>query len=319
LLYSTKTEPLPHSPWHSPAHTDSAIAACLLLFAAAITTATAAETPNWRLALNGGAVKQFESSLDTGGDFDVDRYFMRFSATRNIGSAWNAGVSLGYGESRYGFSDGSLVDGGDPWDRIREFRVNLPIRYRADNNWSFVGIPSLRYSGEKGADTSDSQKWGVLAAAAYRFSDRLTIGPGFGVFSEIEDGTDFFPIVLIDWKITDTLSLKSGRGLAASRGPGLSLSWTPMQDWRFSVEGRYEKSRFRLDDTGSVPNGVGQDRSIPVALAATYMPDPNLELTLLVGGEFAGELRLEDANGNALAESDYDTAPFAGALVKIGF
>ena len=92
-----------------------------------------------------------------------------------------------------------------------------------------------------------------------------------------------------------------------------------MQKWRFSLEGRYEKTRFRLDDAGSVPGGVGQDRSIPVALAAIYMPAPDLELSLLGGAEFSGELSLEDANGNLLAESDYDTAPFAGALVRLRF
>lgn len=299
--------------------TGSAVAACLLLCATTVTSAQAAEAPNWRLTLDGGAVKQFESSLDTGGDFDVDRYFFRFSATRDVGDAWNAGISLGYGESRYGFSGSSGFGGIDPWSRIRGFRISTPIRYRADNNWSFVGIPSLRFSGESGADSSDSQKWGVLAAAAYRVSDRLTIGPGVGVFSGIEDDTDFFPIVLVDWKISDTLSLKTGRGLAASRGPGLSLSWIPMQRWRFSLEGRYEKTRFRLDDGGLVPSGVGQDRSIPIALTATYMPGPDLELSLLGGMEFAGELRLEDASGNRLVESDYDSAPFAGALVKVRF
>lgn len=297
--------------------TGPAVAGCLLLCATA--AATAAQAPDWRLTLDGGAVKQFESSIDTGGDFDVDRYFVRFSATRDVGSAWNAGISLGYGDGRYRFSGSSGFGGVDPWSRIRDFRVSIPIRYRADNNWSYVGIPSLRYSGESGADTSDSQKWGVLVAAAYRVSDRLTIGPGFGVFSEIEDDTDFFPIVLVDWKISDTLSLKTGRGLAASRGPGLSLSWTPIQRWRFSLDGRYEKTRFRLDDGGRVPSGVGQDRSIPIALTATYMPGPDLEFSLLGGMEFAGELQLEDASGNRLAKSDYDSAPFAGALVKVRF
>jgi len=32
---------------------------------------------------------------------------------------------------------------------------------------------------------------GLLAAATYRVNDRLSIGPGFGVFSELEDETDW--------------------------------------------------------------------------------------------------------------------------------
>jgi hypothetical protein len=273
----------------------------------------------WRLALDAGAVKQFESGLDSGGDFDVSRFYLRFSATRDIGSAWNAGVSLGYGESRYAFSGDSGLGAADPWDNIREARISVPVRYRANNGWTFVGIPSLRFSGESGASSSDSTRWGLLAAAAYRFNDRLTIGPGLGVFSEIEDSTDVFPLVLIDWKITDSVSLRTGRGLAASRGPGISLVWTPAQDWRLSLDARYEKTRFRLDDSGPVPDGVGQDRSIPISLSATYLAATDWELTLLGGVELEGQLRLEDADGNRLAETDYDSAPFAGAIFRFRF
>ncbi len=139
------------------------------------------------------------------------------------------------------------------------------------------------------------------------------------MFSGIDDDTDVFPILLVDWQISDTVSLTTGRGLAASRGPGLSLSWTPTQRWRFSLEGRHEKTRFRLDDEGPAPGGLGQDRSIPVALAATYLPNPDVELSLLGGLEFYGELRVEDAGGNRLYQSGYDNALFAGALLKLRF
>jgi hypothetical protein len=226
---------------------------------------------------------------------------------------------LGFGENRYGFSGYSGFGLLDPWGNIRQLRISIPIRYRSGNNWTYIGIPSLRYFGESGASASDSQQWGVLAAAAYRFSDRLTIGPGLGVFTDIEDSTDLFPIVFVDWKITDTLSLNTGRGLAATRGPGVALNWTPTSNWRFGLEARYEKMRFRLDDDGSIPSGVGQDRSVPVALAATYSPSSDVELTLLGGVEFAGELRLEDSDGNRLDDSDYDSAPFAGAVARIKF
>jgi len=296
------------------------VRASLLLWATGVLTAAASgRSSDWQVTLDAGAAKQFESSLDTGGDFDVDRYFFRFGATRNIGKAWNAGISLGYGEDRYEFSGSSGFGDSDPWSRIRVFRAGIPISYRAENNWSFFGIPSLRYAGEDGANWSDSQQWGLLAAAAYRFSDRLTIGPGFGAFSEIEDSTSFFPILFIDWQISETVALTTGRGLAASRGPGVSLNWTPTHRWRFSLEGRYEKTRFRLDDKGPFPGGVGQDQSIPVALAATYTAIRDVELSLLGGVEFAGKLRLEDSTGDRLTESDYGAAPFAGAVVKVKF
>ena len=37
----------------------------------------------------------------------------------------------------------------------------------------------------------------MLGGAAYRFSDRLSIGPGLGIFSDIEDDADLFPILRV--------------------------------------------------------------------------------------------------------------------------
>jgi outer membrane receptor protein involved in Fe transport len=231
----------------------------------------------------------------------------------------NAGLSLGYGERKYQFSGNQGFAASKPWGTLRELQISLPLRYRGEGDWSYFGIPSLRYNGEKGADSSDSQQWGLLAGAAYRVSDKLSIGPGLGVFSELESGTEVFPILLINWKINDALSLETGSGLAASRGPGLALRWTAASDWSFTLAARYEKTRFRLDKDGPVPNGVGQDKAFPVGLTASYRPDPRFEISLIGGADFAGNLRLEDANGDKLDGSDYEIAPFAGLFATAKF
>ena len=80
--------------------------------------------------------------------------------------------------------------------------------------------------------------------AGWRFSDRLTLGPGFGWFSEVGGGNNAFPIIVIDWKITDRLSLQTGKGLAASQGPGLTMSYALGSRWSVSAMARYEKTRF---------------------------------------------------------------------------
>ncbi len=272
----------------------------------------------WKLQADAGYVNQFESSLDTGGDFEADRYFLRLGLSRRLGNAWNAGIAVGYGEADYEFSGPGGFAGMDPWGKVRELRVSAPLRYRADNDWSFIAIPTLRYYEESGADGSGRQL-GLLAAGAYRVSERLTIGPGFGVFSGLEESTDFFPILFIDWQIADDWRLETGKGLASSRGPGISLKWQPTAQWSFSLAARYEKTRFRLDDSGIAAGGVGQDKSVPVGLSATYAAGSDVNFTLLGGVELAGSLELEDRNGNLLAESDYDPAPFVGLLLNATF
>ncbi len=299
-----------------PARRLAALLASVLL---ALATSVEAGPPagnEWRLKLDAGALHQFDASLDDGGDFDIDRYYLRLGASRGFGPSANAGIALGYGESRYDFSGGGF-GGSEPWGKIRELRFSLPLSYRPEGNWSYFAIPSLSYQGEPGAKRSKSDRWGLLGGAAYRFSERLSIGPGLGAFSDIEDDTDLFPILLLDWKIRDDLRLETGRGLAASRGPGLTLRWTPLTRWEFSLSARYEKTRFRLDKDGIVSNGVGQDKSLPLAVAASYQPNRQVELSLLAGADFAGNLRLENADGQRLESSDYDTAPFVGLLFTL--
>ena len=107
------------------------------------------------------------------------------------------------GEDRYDFSGAVGFGGLDPWGRIREVRVSAPIRYVANQHWTVFAIPSLRFNAESGASLGDGQTGGLLTGVSYRVSDSLSIGPGLGAFTEIEDDASFFPILLIDWAITD--------------------------------------------------------------------------------------------------------------------
>jgi hypothetical protein len=292
---------------------------------ATVTTTAAGAAPGPRdqdalqWTLQGGAVYQAESSLDSGGDVSVGRYFASVGAARVVDGRWRVGVSLEYGEDRYDFSGTAGFGGLDPWGDIRELRVSLPVQYFADENWTLYAIPSLRSNAESGASLDDGRNGGLLAGALYRVSDRLSIGPGFGAFSEIEDDASFFPILLVDWKITDSLSLETGGGFAASRGPGLQLRWRHSPRWQFAFGARYEKTRFRLDDSGPAPDGVGEDKAVPLFALAEFTLAPDLKLSLVGGAEVGAELRLEDSSGNRVSSSDLSTAPFFGATLQARF
>lgn len=269
----------------------------------------------WRIGLDAGGVHRFNADLDDGGSFDRTTWIMRFSATRAWTPSLRAGLSLSYEHDRYGFD----MAGEEPWGNIRTLGISLPVTYRPGGNWSVFALPRLRYSAETDADLGDGREAGLLAGASYRVNERLSIGPGLGVFSELGSGTDVFPILLVNWQMTDTLSLETGRGLAASRGPGLTLRWAPAGDWSFGLGARYEKRRFRLDDEDAAPGGIGMDKAVPVALTATWKPAPRVELNLLAGAELGGNLRVETDSGRRLVSEDYDTAAFAGAVLSMKF
>jgi hypothetical protein len=270
----------------------------------------------WNWEIQGGAAYQSDAGLNTGGEVNVSGAYASVSTSRRFGDGTRVGLSLGYGEDRYDFSGTNGFGGLDPWRRIRQATLSASVFHELDDQWTLYGIPSLRFNAEQGASLDDGLTVGLLAGASYRFSDSLTIGPGFGVFSEIEDDVSFFPILIVDWKITDNLSLETGRGFAASRGPGLQLRWRYSPDWEFAVGGRYEKNRFRLKDQGAAAGGVGEDSGVPLFVAAQYAVSSRISLNLIGGVETATEFRLEDAKGNPVARSDADTAPFVGATIR---
>ena len=81
----------------------------------------------------------------------------------------------------------------------------------------------------------------------------------------------------------------------------------------------YRSTRFRLSYSGPVPNGVGEERGVPVFLRATRDFGPALSLHLYAGVVAGGELRVEDPSGNLLRKDDFDPQPFLAATFVARF
>jgi hypothetical protein len=274
------------------------------------------QTSPFLFTVEGGGVHQTEVDLsDSSGGFAVDRAFFGTSVDFGWSMRDSIGISVGGGKSSYEFNDKSLFGGGDPWGKVEDARISLTWRSGFSDNGSFFLIPTMRFDGESG--TSDDTTYGLYTAAAWRLSDALTIGPGLGMMSRLEDSTRFFPILAIDWDITGRWNLSTGSGLAASRGPGLTLNYRLNDDWSLGVSGRYEDVEFRLDDKGPHPDGVGRDLSLPLVFLATLKPNPKLTFSVFTGVELFGTLKLKDPTGKVVEESDYDPAPVFGATFRI--
>ncbi|MBT8347335.1 MAG: TonB-dependent receptor [Desulfofustis sp.] len=275
----------------------------------------------WSYFTRGGAVYQFDADIEDDATFNVTRFNLEVGA----GYRWNrqdsVGLALGYTYNGYSFSSGKepgpFAD--KPWDDIHSLSLGVPMRYGLNSDWSTFFIPSVRFTGDGDADVGDTMTGGLLGGFAYRFGDRLTIGPGIGVFSQLEESATVIPILIVDWKITDKLSLETGRGQAATLGPGLTLNYRANERWSVAVGGRYEKLRFRLDSNGGNPDGIGEDSSFPLFASVTHRFNPKSSLSLVGGVELGGELRQEDEDGNRIASENYDAAPFLGLTFGVSF
>ncbi|MEM9912347.1 MAG: hypothetical protein AAF922_16345 [Pseudomonadota bacterium] len=269
----------------------------------------------WVPSVRGGAIHQFDTDLDSGGDFSVSRAYIEPGLTYVLGPVGSVGVAIGYGYSDYSFSSASFR----PWSDVNDLSFSIPIRWAVSPDFQIFAAPSLRFDWESGADMEDGFTAGAIVGAGWRISDTLFIGPGVGVFSGLEEDVNAFPVLVLDWQIADNLALKTGSGLGASRGPGLSLEWQASQDWTFGLGSRYEEVRFRLDDTGPVPDGVGEDRAVPIFLTASWAASERANLTAVAGVETAGRLSVEDSTGLTVSRTDYDPGFFLGFAFNIRF
>jgi hypothetical protein len=274
----------------------------------------------WRTQLQGGAVHQFDADLDDGGSFSVNRTFIEAGLAYAFSPRDSVGVALGYGYDGYDFdTDGTGLAALDPWGDVNDFRLSFPVRAGIGDNLDVFAVPSINWRGESGADLGEAATAGATLGASWRFGDDLRLGAGLGAFSEIEDDATFFPILLIDWQVTENVSVETGRGVGATRGPGLTVNWTGLDRWRFTLGARWETWRFRLDDGGTAPDGVGEEEAVPIFVQAAYDIIPPVRVSAVAGMDVAGSLTLEDRDGRELAEEDYDPTPFLGATFRARF
>ena len=218
----------------------AALAGCLILQSGSVEAQPPTVEP-WTFSIDGGGVHQAKTDLkDSEGSFDVDRWFVGAGVAYNWDFRNSLGISIGGGRNVYSFDEETGFGGGDPWDTAEDFRISAPARFKVSERATAIIVPTTRWNGEKGADSGDSSTYGLFAAVAWRLNSDLTIGPGIGVFSRLEDSTRVFPILAIDWNISEKWNLSTGSGLAATTGPGLTLNYKINNFWTLSMAGRYD-------------------------------------------------------------------------------
>ncbi len=264
-------------------------------------------------------IYQFESDFDHGGSFSVQRYAFNFDTSAPVTSSLRAGISLGYEFEKYDFSGTTAFAGSDPWSDIHRFSAGLPVSWRMTDSWSVFVSPQVEWYGESGVDNwDDAFGYGAVFAVSYRVSPTFTLGAGAGVFRRTEE-TKGFPYIAVDWKITEDLRLSNPFRTSPSGPAGLELSWRISDRWEIATGGAYRSFRFRLDDSGVAPNGIGEQESTVGYARLTYRVGRGLKLDLYGGAAFNGKMRINDRAGNELGSDDFETAPMAAFSLTMNF
>jgi hypothetical protein len=263
------------------------------------------------------ALHQFDTDLEGGGDYSVQRYLFRFDARRQMTPDLNGGIGLAYDYENWDFS-GATGFRRVPWGDIHRTGVDLSLQYSGIEDWTLFLLPGLSSARESGAEWQDSLQAGGVAAASYRFSNQLTLGVGAGLYTGLEE-TRGFPFLVVRWRISDHLMLANPFRPGPTGPAGLELIYTIDENWTIAAGSAWRSFRFRLDDGGPAPEGIGEVETVPVWGRLTRRIADRWVVDLYAGYALDGELKLEDRRGNEVGSVDQDAAPFAAFTVVFRF
>jgi hypothetical protein len=286
------------------------LAAAVLLAATAIAGSAQAQG-NWRPSASITPLYVGNSGIDGGGDYSMFGAVVRAGVTGSIGGANLAGLTFNYDYYDYSFSNPAAFGGVAPWNVVRRYGVAAPLMFGVSERWLLSVIPSVDWFRENGADEGEALTWGAVLSASRFFDGGNRLGLGVGIFQRFEK-TSFFPLLLVDWKLGDRWRLVNPLSAGPTGPAGLEIDYRLDGGWSLGLGAAWRTTRFRLSETGPVANGIGEERGFPVFLRATRNFGNGIAVNLYAGVVTAGQLRVEDPNGNAVREVDVDPAPLVG-------
>ena len=266
-------------------------------------------------SLNFHYYQQFNSSITGGGDIKMTSAGAELRLISDITNSDEIEFRFQFQRDDYDFSGNTGFGSLDAWGEVQtiDFTTVWTHEYDQQNRWYFGGIVRAAYEESASANVQG----GGTVAFAHSFSSDLTIGGGVGVIGQANDDPRAFPIIILDWKLTDKLRLSSDLSTRFGSRTGLELIWTPRDDWSFGVGYSYSYSRFRLDGSGFAPDGAGEASSYPLTFRATYTASPAFSLTFFGGIVFDGHLEVTNNNRALMQSVDYDNAGVIGLFGKI--
>jgi hypothetical protein len=292
-------------------------AGAVLVWAAAHAAAQGA-SDGWRPFFSVTPVWQGKAEIkDAGGDFSAWSALVRGGVSGPIGGGHRAGVTLNYDYTDYAFS-GRTAFGGAPWDVVQRVGVSVPLFFRGPGDWSFGIVPSLDYFAENGADWGESLTYGAIFSATKAFAPDRRLGIGLGAFDRLERRT-VFPFIAVDWRLAERWRLVNPLPAGPTGPAGLEIEYALTSDWRLGLGAAWRSQRFRLDRDGPVPNGIGEERAVPVFLRAAREFGRQSSLNLYAGVVVGGTLRVDDAGGSQLKAVDFEPQPLLGATFSMRF
>jgi hypothetical protein len=265
-----------------------------------------------------GYLHEFGTAISGGGEFTISRAFVNADVNGSTGSNTLFGLGITYDREEYTFSGPSALAVPAPWGTIHRIGFSPSMIHPIPSGWRILIAPSFGYAGEEGADPEDALVYGAVISATKTIDPDLSLGLGAGAFRQIGRWR-VFPFLSVRWRINDRWRLSNPLRVGPAGPAGLELAYSLDGKWEAAAGGAYRSYRFRLDEGGTVPGGIGENRGIPLFARLSRTWRHGWRADLYAGVVFGGKLGIENGRGDQIGSASFDPSPLAGLFVTRRF
>lgn len=245
-------------------------------------------------------------------------FLLHSSRTAPVSERVDVGVALRYAYEEYRFENPVFTGQARPWSAVHAVQGALFYVRTMDNGWRMRLSPSLRFSGESGAKTSDAVAWGGSLSFSRLVKPGLMLGAGIAYVDDI-DKRSALPIVMVRWDITDRMTLGTAPGSGPAGPAGMELTYRIDDNWTIGTGAAWRSQKFRLDRHGFFSDGVARSSCLPIWVRASRSLTGNVSFDFYGGALLAGSLRIDNARGDRIADDDYASAFFLSCMLSARF
>jgi hypothetical protein len=261
---------------------------------------------------------QFNTTLDSGGRFNWAGGIAKVAMTRQLTPAFAVGFVARYEYESWNFNSPAAFGNVAPWKNLNAPSIGVDFTYAWAPDLFLDVEPTVAWTYESGANTSDALTWGAVASVSKAYSPDLLLGLGISAFRRV-DKTQVLPFFVVNWKINDKWRVNNPFAAGPAGGAGLEVVYSPDDRWEVAQGLTYRSYRFRLATDAPTPSGIGENSFIPLFMRVTRKLTKDARLDFYAAIVTGGKLKVDTEDGGGLYSDNYKIGPSLGATLVVNF
>jgi len=261
---------------------------------------------------------QFNTNLDSGGRYNWAGGLASGTVTRQFTPQLAVGLVARYEYQSWNFSDPVAFGNAAPWKNLNAPSVGVNFTYAWAPDLFVTLVPTVAWTYESGANTSDALTYGAVASVAKAFAPDQVVGLGVSAFRRV-DKTQALPFLVVNWKMSDKWRVQNPFQAGPAGGAGLEFVYTPDDRWEYAPGLTYRSYRFRLATDNATPSGIGTNSFIPLFMRVTRKLSKDARIDFYGAIVTGGKLTVDTESGGGRYTDNAKIGPALGATLVFNF